>query len=200
MLLNLLVAVLPLIVLLTAPTQQARLIDPQSDVARKVADIGRPAAEKLMSILKQELTSAMRQGGPTHAVDFCSEQALPLTSRVGTSLDGLGLKRTTLKPRNPSNAPDSYELEVLDLFAARPLPSETAYVVQKLEERGGTVYRYYQPLYTAGLCLVCHGETISSALQDVLSKRYPEDQATGYRQGDFRGVIRVEISAVRVHD
>jgi hypothetical protein len=29
----------------------------------------------------------------------------------------------------------------------------------------------------------------------VLSERYPEDLATGYEAGDFRGVVRVSIPA-----
>ena len=69
------------------------------------------------------------------------------------------------------------------------------YYVQKFKNQGQPVYRYYKPLKVAQVCLNCHGDakTISPAVQKKLQALYPEDRATGYKEGDFRGVIRIEI-------
>lgn len=47
----------------------------------------------------------------------------------------------------------------------------------------------------APLCLNCHGDKnmLSEEVSAQLANLYPEDKATGYREGDFRGVIRVSV-------
>jgi hypothetical protein len=65
-----------------------------------------------------------------------------------------------------------------------------------VDEENEKVLRYMRPLMVAPLCLNCHGpkETIKPEVRKVLSDRYPEDQATGFRDGDLRGAISVKIS------
>jgi hypothetical protein len=55
--------------------------------------------------------------------------------------------------------------------------------------------RYYAPLMVAPLCVQCHGaaEALEPGVREILRDRYPDDRATGYAAGDFRGVIRVSI-------
>jgi len=58
------------------------------------------------------------------------------------------------------------------------------------------VYRYYFPLKVLKLCLTCHGtpgKDIKPEVYEAIKRKYPEDKAIGYREGDFRGVVRVEI-------
>ena len=43
-----------------------------------------------------------------------------------------------------------------------------------------------------------HRLTQSLAILEYLEERYPEDLATGYSVGDFRGVVRVSIPADRL--
>jgi hypothetical protein len=52
-----------------------------------------------------------------------------------------------------------------------------------------------RPLIAVPVCLNCHGpgETINPEVRKVLSARYPEDQATGFQDGDLRGAISVKI-------
>lgn len=44
-------------------------------------------------------------------------------------------------------------------------------------------------------CVQCHGasDELAEGVADVLSEHYPEDEATGYSAGDFRGLIRVTV-------
>jgi hypothetical protein len=44
---------------------------------------------------------------------------------------------------------------------------------------------------TGGLCLACHGETIDPAVAGKIAELYPEDKATGFREGDLRGAFVV---------
>ena len=66
------------------------------------------------------------------------------------------------------------------------------YVVQKASSRE---YRYYKPLVVVPPCLACHGDPadMEPELRSTLEALYPEDLATGYEAGDFRGLIRVSI-------
>ena len=45
---------------------------------------------------------------------------------------------------------------------------------------------------TGGLCLQCHGEVLDPAVAGKIAELYPDDQATGFIDGDLRGVFWVE--------
>jgi hypothetical protein len=40
-------------------------------------------------------------------------------------------------------------------------------------------------------CLICHGEKIDPAVDARLKTLYPQDQATGHKQGDVRGAFTI---------
>jgi hypothetical protein len=139
----------------------------------------------------------MEEGGPAGALEFCSIEALPLTRSVQAGLEGgLQLKRTSFRVRNPSNAPDEAEEEALLHFeeAIRASGEAPASYVQWVSAQE---YRYYKPLFVAEPCLTCHGqlEALDEDVRALLAERYPEDLATGYASGDFRGVVRVTVPA-----
>ncbi len=163
-----------------------------------VISVGQEASQVLMSSLKSALMKAMQDGGAAHAVSFCSEQALTLTGEAQARLDGLGIKRTSHRFRNSANAPDHRESQALDRFENTDASQRPAQLIEKFSRSGDVVYRYYQPIYAGAFCLTCHGETVSPAVQKVLDERYPDDRAEGYRDGDFRGLIRVEIPSGRL--
>ena len=51
---------------------------------------------------------------------------------------------------------------------------------------------YVEPIVMQPLCLACHGETLAPEVAEQIAAEYPEDRATGFRVGDFRGVFWVE--------
>jgi len=57
----------------------------------------------------------------------------------------------------------------------------------------GDTYRVYKPLPTGKVCLKCHGTNIDPKIAETIKKFYPKDQATGFKEGDLRGVIVAEI-------
>jgi len=164
-----------------------------ADTAAVVA-IGDSAALALSRALMSRAQEALREGGPAHAIDFCSELAIPITLEVQRRLpDGVTVKRTSTRIRNPLNSPDSLERAALayfesELAAGRPLPP---YHIQRADGE----WRYYKPIVVAEFCTHCHGprERLDPSVRRVLAERYPNDQATGYSPGDFRGVIRVSV-------
>jgi hypothetical protein len=165
----------------------------------EIVAVGDSAAMALSRSLMSRVQAAVRDSGTAYAIRFCSERALPITAAVQDTLaGGLALKRTSMRIRNPANAPDSLEREALAYFhaeldAGRPLP---AYHLQRTAEG----WRYYKPIVVAEFCTQCHGprESLDPAVRQVLAERYPNDQATGYAPGDFRGLIRVTVPASAV--
>ncbi len=173
---------------------------PDSAQLVHITQFGDSVALLLMQTLKQAVLKAMEAGGPVNAIQVCNTKALPLTRQVEEQLGRpVAVKRTSLRVRNPDNRPDSLEAMALRFFetqrhATGTLPPYFAQVIQKNRAR---YYRYYKPMTVAPLCLTCHGDpaTMGTALRHALEQLYPDDQATGYQEGDFRGVIRVEWPA-----
>ena len=103
-----------------------------------------------------------------------------------------------LKNRNPRNAPDAWERQVLqqwerDLQAGKPIGE----VAQWRTERGQRVYRYMRPITVAmPLCLECHGDpkAIKPEVRRLIRQNYPNDKATGYKLGDLRGAFSITIT------
>lgn len=168
----------------------------EPDEAARAVEVGAPAADALMQGLVSELRQSMDQDGVASAVAFCSVEALDITEQIQDEHDaGLDLKRTTLRWRNALNAPDPWEermLQYLDrLERTRPDSVPTQITGQGPD---GTL-RYYRVLRTATMCLHCHGPipAMASDVRQTIRERYPDDRATGYAEGDLRGLIRVQI-------
>ena len=148
----------------------------------------------LGAALKKEVKSKMKED-PTGALamGFCSTKAQEVTEEVNNKLpDYASVRRTALKVRNPQNAPDTTDTEVMQAYqkaikAGKFSPKDIK-VVETKES-----YRVYKPLVTKAMCLKCHGANISDDIKAVLKKVYPKDQATGFKEGDLRGVIVAEI-------
>lgn len=192
------IAVVPLV--LASGACQETAPDLTIQEGEEVARIADPAASELLRSLVGRLTGAMEEGGPVAAIDFCSTEAIPLTLQVQEGLEqGLVLKRTSFRYRNPDNAPDEAEEEALVHFedALAAGESSPATYVQKVSD---SEYRFYRALYLGEVCLQCHGEpdSMDPGVLAALQERYPGDLALGYKAGDFRGVVRVTVPASRV--
>ncbi len=156
----------------------------------------RDAATALGQGLMKSLLARLETGGPDSALAFCADSAQALTARY--QLAGVDVHRTSLRVRNPSNAPDSVEVRVLEylagLKAMGPLPTE--FVEVRRSGDGTRELRYFRPVMVAAGCLNCHGavDGIKPSIRAVLAARYPEDKAVGYAEGDLRGVVAVRLA------
>jgi hypothetical protein len=127
----------------------------------------------------------------------CAYQARALADEV-SDRQGVKVRRTTLRPRNPRNAPDAYERALLERLQEQSREGKMPEGVFEASEIGGKkVYRYAKPMTVGPACIACHGSPaeISGEVRELLKERYPEDQATGYRLGDLRGIVSVVIPA-----
>ena len=167
-----------------------------------VVDLGSEAARELGAKLISRLQTKLAEEGPVGAVEFCSVEGIPLTSEVSREV-GFEVKRTSSRLRNPANAPDSLERVALEYFESEATAADSLPAAFVQRTPAGD-YRHYQPLRVQPFCLQCHGseEELADGVAEVLAERYPDDRATGYTVGDFRGLIRVTVpeAAVRAEE
>lgn len=176
-----------------APKEPAAASSPTA-VPPEALEKARQAADALTGELIETLGHELGTAGPVGAVRVCAEMAPQIAARH--SVDGVTVRRVTLKVRNPQDTPDDYERGVLlDLeakLADGALPTEVAEVVS---DDTGSRLRYMRPLVVKGTCLSCHGDvdSMEPELRTVLEERYPDDRAVGYKEGDLRGAVSVTV-------
>ena len=149
--------------------------------------------KSLATALKKELSSAMQSGGPVAAVQTCKLEAQGITDALN---NGTRIKRTSLKLRNPKNAPDVWETQILNSFEyrlAQGTPIDQLTHSETIKTESGSTLRMMRAIPTQGLCLSCHGDkqTMSKELVSILEEAYPNDQATGFQVGQIRGAFSV---------
>lgn len=143
---------------------------------------------ELLKPFKMNLKAALQDGmkaGPVEAVGACSTAAPSIAA--GLSVDGVVMGRSSHKLRNPENTPPQWLSGSLNRFAEG---EQQGPLVIELEDGR---YGYAEPIATQGMCLTCHGEALAPEISARISEAYPEDQATGFREGDLRGVFWVEF-------
>lgn len=156
-----------------------------------LSDEANSLIKQFATSLQGELVSAIKAGGPSHAVAVCEERAPAIAKRLSDRSDWT-IGRTSLKTRNPDNAPDAWETKVLNQFEglkAEGNPVQPMSYAAVVRSDGQKQYRYMKPIPTQEVCLACHGKQLDSAVADALEAAYPEDQATGYSVGDIRGAF-----------
>ncbi len=163
-------------------TATERVIDTASVMLR-----GDSIASEVQKILLANVMQAMKSGGPVYAVSFCNEQAIPLTDSLAKEYN-CRIKRVSDKYRNPANKLSETDLKIWTKIS---LSAAMSPVVSA--ENGNIVY--YKPIIIAmPACLKCHGSSgkeIDTKTLEIIRKNYPEDQATGYKEGDFRGMWKI---------
>jgi hypothetical protein len=152
-------------------------------------------AGQFVGQLKPALQAAMKEGGPVHAIEVCSQTAPRIAEELSVS-SGWSLRRVSLKSRNVSAArPDAWERAMLQFFDAAATAGETPQAVGY--ETDGE-YRFLKPQLVGGLCLACHGEVLADDVKAALKRYYPEDTAVGYRPGQVRGAISLRRGVLGV--
>ncbi|MCB1096563.1 MAG: DUF3365 domain-containing protein [Verrucomicrobiae bacterium] len=167
----------------------------ESERFQEVKRRGREAANALKgNLFNAQMKSSIESGGAASALQICQTAAMPITDGTAQQFDGVTLHRTSLKVRNPANKPDPSDLEVLTAFQVRHEAGMEA--PQEIIKETETEIRYYEPLFVKKICLNCHGshDSMAPEVVDKLRLLYPDDQAYGYEEGDFRGVIRVDFA------
>jgi hypothetical protein len=142
---------------------------------------------QLLQPFKAQMQQALKAGmaeGPVQAIDACRIRAPEIAAAL--SKDGVRVGRASHKLRNPDNAGPHWVGPVLDEYLA----SDRREPVEVALENG--YIGYAEPILVQPLCLTCHGEVLAPDLESTIGTLYPDDQATGYTDGDLRGVFWVE--------
>ena len=157
------------------------------------AAASRAAAQEFMQDLKATLQQAMKEGGPVNAIAVCNEKAPAIATEMSAG-KGWRIARTSLKVRNPANAPDNWERAVLEDFEKRKAQGDKPEAMEHYEivqQNGKQMFRYMKAIPTAEICTACHGEQIGDEIAAKLKELYPADQATGFKPGDIRGAFTI---------
>jgi hypothetical protein len=153
-------------------------------------------AQAFGQTLMAKLQSAMEDSGPTGAISVCKVASQEMEEQFSASDPALArVRRIALRTRNPqTHTPTSQEAEWLtaqeELIRANPEHEPQPYILKSPDRT--TVLL---PIVLSNpLCLVCHGdpENMPDDLIEALQSNYPNDRATGYQLGDFRGAIAIE--------
>ena len=159
-----------------------------------LAQDARAAIKGLGEALKAQLVAALQSGGPIPAISVCQSVA-PQLAEAKSREHELTVRRTALRVRNPDNAPDDFERAVLEDFVkkieggADPAKLEYSSVVTA---DGAKTFRYMKAIPMAAQpCQVCHGPEIADDLKAEIQRRYPQDQAVGFKTGELRGAFSV---------
>lgn len=141
------------------------------------------AKDALVEKLTGRLFEAMGQGGPAGAIAICSKEARPLAEEIG-KVNGVRIGRVGVRLRNEANRAPTWAQEFVDQKTSEP-----QFVVLSNEKAAA-----FLPIKLQATCTMCHGtpDQISPEVKERLSQLYPNDQATGFQEGDLRGWFWIE--------
>jgi hypothetical protein len=153
-------------------------------------------ADSLITItfdtLRKSLLKAIIENNYQGAIAFCNEVTASLTNTYAS--DGIIIRRTSDKYRNPGNSPDSMEQRILISF--KQMQNSQQPVKPVFEEDMHKRYHYFKPIILQAMCLNCHGsktEQIQPAVWQSIQQKYPADLAHDYKEGDLRGMWHVTL-------
>lgn len=154
----------------------------------------RAVVQALAEGLQAELTSAIDASGPVAAIELCNEKAPSLVRKYAAD-ERWTLGRTSLKFRNPANAPNAWEQTILQSFEERKAAGEDPATIDHaaiVMRDGKRVIQYMKAIPTGELCLNCHGGAeVRPEVAAKLAEFYPNDKARGFHVGDIRGAFTI---------
>jgi hypothetical protein len=153
----------------------------------------RELATALQQSLGARLSTAISAGGLIGAIDVCNVEAPEIAAGLSAGA-GASVGRTSLRVRNPDNAPDEDARSTLERFELEwqrddRVPPESFVVAAD----GGA--RYMRAIPTQALCVGCHGPALAADLAAAIAARYREDRATGFEVGTLRGAFLIDWPA-----
>jgi hypothetical protein len=145
------------------------------------------AKETLFQKLSGRLMQAMGEQGPAAAIEVCQKEASKIATEVGDAA-GLRIGRTGVRLRNQKNEPPEW---------AKPLTQQRIDTPTFVTLSNGDAAALL-PIKLQGQCLMCHGpkEQIAPVISDQLAILYPQDQATGFQEGELRGWFWIQQPAI----
>ncbi len=166
----------------------------ENELLAKGDSIALLAQQKLIT----NVLAAIERGGHAYAVEFCQLNAAVITDSVSQG-NKVQITRISTKNRNPMNAvrthTDSMAIQqVMEAIAANRDPKSLVFMTNSDSAI------FYKPIKIGSpACLSCHGDPdkdIGAETLLAIREKYPDDRATGYGSGDFRGLWKIRLSTV----
>ncbi len=142
------------------------------------------ARDALFQQLSGKLMGALGSGGPAEAISVCREAAPAIATQISTQHD-LAIGRTGVRLRNPHNTGPHWTSELIQT------KTDTPQFVTLTSGHDAALL----PIKLQSQCLMCHGNKaeIPSSVHEQLAGVYPDDQATGFAEGELRGWFWIEL-------
>jgi hypothetical protein len=176
-------------------------VDPSDPSVTAVRQTGESTIQLVGNKLILEVNQVLAAKGAEDAIDLMHLKSLALPAAGPGKPQVVAVKRTSLRVRNLVNAPDSADLAALMSIEKELMDgnSPPKLLVQHVEASGlmPEEWRVYRPISVMAACITCHGpvESLLPSVKAKLARLYPEDKAVSYAAYDWRGVIRVSITA-----
>jgi hypothetical protein len=156
-----------------------------SESAQAQLDRAVQAKEALFQRLSIRLGEVIKAEGPAAAIRVCRLEA-PQMARAVAQEHHLNIGRTSFGLRNPVNKPPSWAAPLIEERPEKPV----------ILTRGDGDLAALLPIRLQKGCLTCHGpqDQIPEEVKTALAELYPEDEATGFNEGDLRGWFWVSVS------
>lgn len=147
-------------------------------------DHGLASRDALAAALLDKLTRVIMSSGPETAIAVCRDEAPKLAEKIGQERQ-VHIGRTSFRLRNPKNSPPSWAVEWIESRAEEPRFAKS--------DQGDLAI--LAPIRLKRECLMCHGaaDQLAPAVVERLASLYPQDQATGFAEGDLRGWFWIEV-------
>ncbi len=165
------------------PTPPPSIVNGQ-DPSPEQKDRMLAAKEALFTRLSSKLMEGITAGGPATAISVCQKEAPKIAKEVSTEF-GLQIGRAGVRQRNPQNTAPQW---------AKALTSaQTATPTFAMLSNGHAAALL--PIKLQPQCLMCHGpqEQMAPAILEQIARHYPDDEATGFQDGELRGWFWVEL-------
>ena len=156
---------------------------------------GKEIAQATGGHLSGQLTKYMKEGGVVKAVPFCNTMAMPLTDEMSEK-HNVSIKRTSHKLRNEKNSPNEEEIRILNEYKDLLHANKKLMPIVEIDRSGNP--HFYAPILLQQKCLVCHGaigENVTSKTDSIIKSYYPNDKATGFKEGDLRGIWSITFQS-----
>jgi len=166
----------------------------ESKLVEKAIEEGKLISSETQQLLGKTLKSTIQQKGIPAALDYCNLNAYPLVDSIEQKY-GVTIKRASLDMRNPQDSPDKEEQNIIALYQKDLQEGRTPEV--KVNIHSNEILFAKPILLNDPVCLNCHGQVGTEITKEnyaVIQALYPEDQATGHKLGDLRGIWSIRFN------
>ena len=151
-------------------------------------------AKTTFKTFKSQIQAIGSKNGLPAVVDFCHDNAQKLSDSIGNA-HNVVIKRTSNKLRNEKNAPDADETAVIENYLRLQEDPNRPMEPIVMKDGEGFVH-FYAPIKLKKACLKCHGipeKEVLETILKILKEKYPHDKATGFREGELRGIWDIKF-------